>query len=85
MLRIVPRRPIDGLTSWPTWRCYLVVSKTSLAETRWPISWYPRDEAKDRDWSGERIFHVHINANLGTEEAGRLLDVVGRYLASTEQ
>ena len=28
MLCIVPRRLIDGLTSWPTWRCYLVVSRT---------------------------------------------------------
>jgi hypothetical protein len=26
----VPRRLIDGLTCWPTWSCYFVVSKTSL-------------------------------------------------------
>ena len=45
---------------------------------------HSRDEAKERAWSGERIFHVHINANLGNEEAGRLLDVVGRQLARTE-
>jgi hypothetical protein len=45
---------------------------------------HSRDEAKDQAWSGERIFHVHLNANLGTEEAGRLLDVVGRQLARPE-
>lgn len=45
---------------------------------------HSRDEAKDRDWSGERIFYVRLNANLVPEEAGRLLDVVSRYLARTE-
>jgi hypothetical protein len=45
---------------------------------------HSRDEAKGRDWSGERIFHVRLNANLVPEEAGRLLDVVSRYLARTE-
>ena len=45
---------------------------------------HSRDEAKDRDWSGVRIFHVRLNANLVPEEAGRLLDVVSQYLARTE-
>jgi hypothetical protein len=45
---------------------------------------HSRDEAKDRDWSGERIFYVRLNANLVPEEAGRLLEVVCRYLARTE-
>jgi hypothetical protein len=45
---------------------------------------HSRDEAKGRDWSGERIFQVRLNANLVPEEAGRLLDVVSRYLTSTK-
>jgi len=44
---------------------------------------HSRDEARSRDWDGERVFNVRFNANLGTEEAGRLLDVVGRYLANS--
>jgi hypothetical protein len=43
---------------------------------------HSRDEAKSRHWTGERIFNVRHNANLGTEEAGRLLDVVSQYLAT---
>jgi hypothetical protein len=45
---------------------------------------HARDEAKGRDWSGERIFQVRLNANFVPEEAGRLLDVVSRYLTSTK-
>ena len=45
---------------------------------------HSRDEAKGRDWSGERIFQVRLNANLDPDEAGRLLDVVSRYLTSTK-
>ena len=39
------------------------------------------DEAKSRDWSGERIFRVRHNSNLDTEEVGRLLDVVSQHIA----
>jgi hypothetical protein len=42
---------------------------------------HAQDGAKSRDWSGERIFSVRFNANLGTEEVGRLLDVVSQHLA----
>jgi hypothetical protein len=42
------------------------------------------DGAKDRHWDGERIFVVRHNSNLDTEEAGRLLDVVGQYIAGRE-
>ena len=45
---------------------------------------HSRDEAKSRDWRGERIFQVRLNVNLVPEEAGRLLDVVSRYLTSTK-
>jgi len=45
---------------------------------------HSRDEARSRDWDGERVFNVRFNANLGTEEAGRLLDVVGQYLTSSD-
>jgi len=42
------------------------------------------DGAKNRHWDGERLFAVRHNANLDTEEAGRLLGVVSQYVASCE-
>jgi hypothetical protein len=42
------------------------------------------DGAKKRVWDGERIFSVRHNANLDTEEAGRLLDVVSQYITGRE-
>ncbi len=42
------------------------------------------DGAKDPDWVGERLFAVHHNASLDTEEAGRLLEVVSQYIANRE-
>lgn len=42
---------------------------------------HPLDEAKSRNWSGERVFRVRHNANLDTEQVGRLLDVLGRQIA----
>jgi hypothetical protein len=39
------------------------------------------DEAKSRLWDGERTFRVRHNANLDTEEVGRLLDVISRHIA----
>ena len=35
---------------------------------------------KGGGWTGERVFTVHHNANLGPDEAGRLLDVVAEHL-----
>ncbi len=40
--------------------------------------------AKSRNWTGERIFSVRFNENLGAAEAGRLLDVVSQHLVSSE-
>ena len=42
---------------------------------------HAKDEAKSPNWAGERVFSVRMNDNLGTEEAGRLLDVVSRHIA----
>jgi hypothetical protein len=42
------------------------------------------DEAKRADWDGERVFKVRFNSNLASEEAGRLLDVVGQRLIDAE-
>ena len=39
------------------------------------------DNAKSREWEGERVFRLRFNDNLGSEEAGRLLDVVSRHIA----
>jgi len=43
---------------------------------------YVADGAKTRHWEGERFFTVCHNANLDTEEAGRLLDVISQRIAS---
>jgi len=45
---------------------------------------HSHDEARSRDWSGERIFNVRHNANLDIEEAGRLLDVVSQFISAHE-
>lgn len=42
------------------------------------------EEAKNHDWTGERLFVVRHNDSFDTEEAGRLLDVVSRSIASRE-
>ncbi|MBX6315015.1 MAG: hypothetical protein IRY99_19190 [Isosphaeraceae bacterium] len=39
-----------------------------------------RDEAKNREWSGERVFTVSYNANLEREEVSRLLGIVSEHL-----
>lgn len=40
------------------------------------------DDAKSREWEGERVFRLRFNNNnLGSDEAGRLLDVVSRHIA----
>ena len=46
---------------------------------------HARDGAKSRHWSGERVFRVRINQNLGAEEASRLLDVVSQHIDGTER
>jgi len=46
---------------------------------------HAHDGVKSRDWTGERIFNVRFNGNLGAEEVGRLLDVVSQHLAGKER
>jgi len=41
---------------------------------------HSRDEAKNRDWIGERIFNLRHNTNLDLEQAGRLLDVIRQHI-----
>jgi len=43
---------------------------------------HSRDEAKSRDWTGERVFSIRLNANLEVEEAARLLDVVSQSISN---
>jgi len=45
---------------------------------------HAEDEARVREWHGERVFRVRFNANLGTEEVGRLLDVVRQKIEERE-
>ncbi len=42
---------------------------------------HSREEAKNQDWDGERMFSVRFNGNFEAQEAGRLLEVVSRHLA----
>jgi hypothetical protein len=42
------------------------------------------DGAKSGHWDGKRLFAVCHNANLGAEEAGRLLNVISEYIAGRE-
>lgn len=42
------------------------------------------DEAKTRQWEGERTFRIRYNANFDAEEVGRLLDVLSRHIARSE-
>ena len=37
-------------------------------------------ELKAGQWSGEGVFKVHYNANLGATEAGRLLEVIAQHV-----
>jgi hypothetical protein len=41
---------------------------------------HSEQELKSPQWTGERIFTVHVNSNLKPEEAGRLLDVVAEHM-----
>ncbi len=43
---------------------------------------HSRDQARNRDWSGVRIFSVRHNDNFDAEQAGRLLGVVSQHLAA---
>lgn len=43
-----------------------------------------REYKDQQDWRGQRTFRVHHNSNLGTEEAGRLLEAVAENLAGRE-
>jgi hypothetical protein len=46
---------------------------------------HARDGAKNRHWSGERVFRVRINQNLDADEASRLLDVVSQHIGRAER
>jgi hypothetical protein len=37
-------------------------------------------DCKNGLWGDERMFHVHFNENLATEEASRLLNRVASYI-----
>jgi len=41
---------------------------------------HAEDEQKGSEWPGERLFKVHLNANLDLAEATRLLGCVAGYL-----
>jgi hypothetical protein len=45
---------------------------------------HARDGVKSPSWSGERVFRVRYNANLGSARATRLLEVVSRYMADAD-
>jgi hypothetical protein len=41
------------------------------------------EEELKGEWTGQRTFTVHFNANLDSAQAGRLLDVVAGYMEQT--
>ena len=42
-------------------------------------------EARSREWDGQKVFLVRFNENLDAEEAGRLLEVVSRHIAYSDE
>lgn len=45
---------------------------------------HARDGVKSQNWTGERVFRVRYNGNLDQAQAGRLLEVVSRYMADAD-
>jgi len=41
---------------------------------------HSEDEARRQGWPAERVFKVHLNENLDTPEATRLLETVAGHL-----
>jgi hypothetical protein len=38
------------------------------------------EELKSAEWTGERVFTVHMNSNFAPAEAGRLLEVIAERM-----
>ncbi len=41
---------------------------------------HSKDELKEAQWHGERIFQVHLNSNLDTATARGILTAVAEYM-----
>jgi hypothetical protein len=41
---------------------------------------HSEEELKEKSWTGERVFKVHFNSNLDSEQACRLLDAITDYM-----
>jgi hypothetical protein len=41
-------------------------------------------ELRTGEWRGEKVFKVHVGANLSAGEAGRLLGVVAEHIQSRQ-
>jgi hypothetical protein len=37
---------------------------------------HSEEELRENDWHGEKVFKIHLNRNLDTEQASRLLNVL---------
>jgi len=42
---------------------------------------HSEQELKTKHWSGEQVFRLHLNSNLNSDEASRLLDAVAAHIA----
>src|SRR5262245_36792205 len=40
---------------------------------------HAEEELKSPEWTGERVFTVHMNANFVRAEAGRLLEIIAEH------
>jgi len=41
---------------------------------------HSQQELRDPHWTGEKVFQVHLNENLDSAQASRLLDIVAEYM-----
>jgi hypothetical protein len=57
-----------------------LIAELMRRETFLGVVVHSEQELRAGSWSGERVFKVHYNANLGTAEVGRLLEVVAQHV-----
>jgi len=41
---------------------------------------HSEQELRHPHWTGEKVFQVHLNENLDSAQASRLLDIVAEYM-----
>jgi hypothetical protein len=57
-----------------------LVSELMRRKTFLGVVVHSEQEMRSAQWTGEKIFKVHLNENLDAAHAGRLLDTVAAYM-----